>query len=305
MKLTRIWIKQWNQFFFEPESPVTLGLFRFAFGFLLLFNWILIWPDLDVWYGKTGLMPLDMGTRLVGGPHFNFLLWFPESDLTTRAFFVFLLISCTCFALGFFTRLSSILVFLCLVSFQHRNLAIMNGGDTLMRVISFLMIFTHSGRVFSVDQWLRSRSRSSHSVQLEVYSPWAFRLIHIQISILYTVTGYHKLMGSTWRDGSALYYILRMDDFQKLPLPDFLMSITLSRWMSWGTIALELSLGLLIWFPRLRYPLITLGIGFHVAIEALMNIPIFELLMVLCLLSFIPSKDLLRLLRRFTRRTHL
>lgn len=285
-----------NSFFFRDESPISIAIFRILFGLILLLNAFLLWPDLLVWYGANGLIPVEMAHRLLDGPAWSLLFIENQSnDTLVLGLFFTLVLACLALTLGFFTRLSSIVVFVLIVSFHHRNTAILHSGDTLIRLISFLLIFSPAGRALSLDSFLAKKDSQSTK---KMVSPWAFRLIQLQISLLYVTTALYKLQGSTWRDGTALYYIFRMADFHRFPLPKILNSLPLLRVLSWGTIAIELALGTLIWVKPLRYPILVMGIGFHLGIEYSMNIPVFQLLMIACLLSFVRPESWNKLIDR-------
>ena len=62
--------------------------------------------------------------------------------------------------------------------------------------------------------------------------------------------------------------------------------------MTYGTLTIELSLGLLIWVPRLRLYVLAAGVFLHLGIEYAMNIPLFAFLMMASYLSFLTPQDL-------------
>ena len=69
---------------------------------------------------------------------------------------------------GFYTQLSAALVFVTLTSLHLRNAYMLNSGDTLQRLLSFFLIFSHAGGVLSVDALLAGASET-------VADPWALR----------------------------------------------------------------------------------------------------------------------------------
>jgi hypothetical protein len=61
---------------------------------------------------------------------------------------------------------------------------------------------------------------------------------------------------------------------------------------SWFTLALEFSLGTLIWFRRFRYPLLLLGLLFHLCIEYALNLPMFSWDVIIGYILFVDPSDL-------------
>ena len=191
------------------------------------------------------------------------------------------------------TRFSSVAVYICLGSIQVRNGFILNSGDTLMLVTGFFLMFAPAGAAFSVDHWLRVR-RGREPKIVQVFSPWAQRMLQIQTSIVYLSTFYWKSMGVLWMNGTAVYYAMRLDDFHRFPVPT-LHSLFLIRSLTWLTLLIEFALAVLIWFKELRYPVLLAGLALHVGIEYAMNIPLFEWMIVATYVNFIEPEDLSRM----------
>jgi hypothetical protein len=76
---------------------------------------------------------------------------------------------------------------------------------------------------------------------------------------------------------------------------------------SWLALALEFSLGVLIWLRPLRYPLLFLGLLFHLCLEYALNLPMFEWDILAAYVLFIEPADIERVWRairqRWTRRS--
>src|SRR5438046_2641503 len=59
---------------------------------------------------------------------------------TILSLFNILIVASLTLTLGFFSRLSALVVFVLLCSFDHRNLFVLNGGDVLMRITAFYLM---------------------------------------------------------------------------------------------------------------------------------------------------------------------
>jgi hypothetical protein len=116
-------------------------------------------------------------------------------------------------------------------------------------------------------------------------------MIQLQISIGYLATFSEKMIGKTWRNGTAIYYVLHMDGFRRFPVP-FENSLIVTRLMTWATMVIEFSAGFLVWFRSLRYVVLAVAFLLHMSIEYSMNLPIFEWIMVSTYATFIYPEDL-------------
>jgi predicted DCC family thiol-disulfide oxidoreductase YuxK len=288
----------WEEFFFTPTSPATVGWVRIFFGILALaWGWLNL-PDLEAYFGPYGMLSPETQSQVVPGPRIQLLALAPYSVTWLYVFFWFYMLGALFLTLGLLSRAASVVVFLGIVTFSHRNPFVLNSGDTLLRAIFFFMMFLPTGAAYSLDR-LIAVARARKTLDHEVIVPWALRLIQIQLCICYLATALWKTGGSTWWDGTALYYAVNLYDFQRITIPHLFDSLWAIKLFTWSTLALEIALPLLLWVPRLRYPLIASAIAFHLGIELTMNIPLFEFVMIGALLSFVLPEDFSRVSHRF------
>lgn len=280
----------WDRFFFEPVSPVPLAAFRILFGLLLLANSALLAPDLLVWFGESGPLPGEIARQAVGGLRIDLFRLLPMADGTAIALFAALNVALLGLTAGFATRLCSVAVFLLLTSFHHRNPFILNSADTFLRVASFFLMFAPAGAALSVDRVMRIRKGLEKPGEIAPRSPWAQRLIQLQLSVLYVATALYKAKGATWIEGTAVYYVFNLQEFQRVRLPALFFTAWASKFLSWSTLVIEGSIGTLIWVRELRYPVLLAGIGLHLGIELTMNIPLFEWTMIAAYALFVDAE---------------
>jgi hypothetical protein len=186
---------------------------------------------------------------------------------------------------GYRTKLSLTFMLVCMTTFHQRHIWFLSSSELLMRMTTFLLIFTPCHLSFSIDSYKNSFSRNA--------PVWGQRLIQIQLSVVYLWTVWHKIKGDTWLDGSAVYYATRLDGLKNFPIPFLMDSFLFLKIATWGTLIFETALGALIWFKEFRRWLIGLGILFHLGIEYLMFIPFFEWLMIVLLLNFLTAQEIL------------
>lgn len=290
--------RAWNRWWFGPIASQSLGLFRLVFGLLVLAYGLLLFPDRALWFSDRGIFTSaqsDAYNQWLGpAPHID-LLHGAVSDFWLTTFFVVFLLGALGLTLGLWTRASSLIVFVCLASLHNRNSAIHNSGDMVMMVMSAYLLLSPAGAACSLDRLGRIfKGREGDEPPLIV--PWAQRLMQLQIAAVYATTSLSKLQGARWRDGTAAYYPLHLPDSARFPVPwsDQLWMIHL---LTWGTIAVELSLWTLIWVPRLRLWVLAAGVLLHIGIEYSLNIPLFSFLMITSYLIFVRERDLQNFVR--------
>ena len=285
-------VRRWNAFFFDAASPLPVALYRIFYGILHLLNLWLLSPDWLAYYGPHGIVSARTALNMDPGAHFSLLAHLPDSPLVLNVFFWVLIGLAVLVTIGFMTRLSTIALYLCFMSLQMRNIYILNGGDNLLRVCGFFLMFAPAGAALSVDRLIRIW-RGKEGVAVPESSPWAQRMIQIESSIVYFTTFWWKTLGVTWMNGTAVYYSLHVWEIARFPIPG-MHSPFFMRLAAWGTLVVEFSAGVLIWFRDLRYFVLLALIGLHLGIEYTMTLPLFEWITMAMLITFVDPADLSR-----------
>jgi hypothetical protein len=291
----------WNSFFFAEQSPIPIALFRIIYSALVIATAMLLRPDWLAWYGPHSWISAATMHVVEPGTRLNFFSVIPQTDFAITAFFWIFVASAICLMLGLFTRISSIIVFLCLTSIDQRNLFILHGGDTFLRVAGFFLIFAPAGAAISIDRLIPIR-RGQETAEIRLHAPWAQRMIQLELALLYLVSFWWKMKGGAWIEGSALYYVFHLDEFQRFPIPQFLLHPAVLRVGSWLALAAEFSLGTLIWIKKLRYPILVIGVLFHLSLEYSINVPMFQWDVLSAYILFIDPADLTRASKVITTR---
>ncbi|MHB2016109.1 MAG: HTTM domain-containing protein [Candidatus Xenobia bacterium] len=264
----------WNRFWFSPIAPVGIAMFRIAYGFLVLCFGALLSPNLLTLLGPRGIVSLSTAIATTPGPRIDVFRILPPTDTSVWLVFWTLMIGALCLCLGLFARASAVVVFVALTSMIHRNVYIYHSGDSLMRLLALYLIFSHAGDALSVDAWLKRRRHPEFVLQPQ--PPWAQRLIQVQLALVYFETFLAKAHGTTWVDGTAVYYTSRLQEFWRLPVPYLFEHMWTVHLITWGTLAVELGCALLFWFCETRYWMMAIGALFHLGLDWSMNVPLFE-----------------------------
>ncbi|HEV8542569.1 MAG TPA: DCC1-like thiol-disulfide oxidoreductase family protein [Verrucomicrobiae bacterium] len=286
-------VRAWSRFFFEPESPLPIALYRILLGLLVLANQALLYPDVLNWYGVHAAVSFQVAPDVSGGTGFNIFRWLPHTDRMVWLVYSLSCLSPVTLMLGLFSRVSAALVFLTLTTLHHRNPVMLNSGDTFLRIASFFVIFSQAGAALSIDR-LVALARGKESGPPKPRAPWAMRLIQLQLAFLYLYAFIWKAMGPMWLAGTAVYYTSRLLEFRRFPVPYVYDHFWTIKLWSWGTLLVEFSLGVLVWIKELRYWVLLAGVLLHLGIDYSMNIPLFAFIMISAYVTFVEPADLRR-----------
>lgn len=278
----------WRRFWFEPQPTSTLALIRIAFGIVVLVWAVSLRPDLYAFFTDQGIpVARNASTALT-------LLSWSNSPAIVTAVWAMLIAAALAYTVGLHTRIACVLTFLCLLSLQRDNPEILNSGDVLLRLTAFFMMFAPAGVALSVD---RLRKASETFWAFPARAPWALRLIQIQLSVLYVSTVWWKLRGETWNDGTAIWYVWHLDQLSRFTMPGILPeSLILVNLVTFGTLAIELAIGVLVWVRAARVWVLLGGVILHLAIEMTMNVGLFSWVVFVGCLAFVSPEASTRFL---------
>ena len=276
-------VSLWDRFWFTPVETSTLALFRIAVGIVVLGWTLALAPSLYAFYSRDGILP--------GYPDYEgtfawgLLEWFPSNGAITLFYFALLMAS-ICMLVGFGTRVATLIVFVCMVSFAHRNPWVLNSGDLLVQLLVFYLLLAQAGAALSIDRWLKPRAPFWEFPRRAI---WPLRLVQVQVTIVYIAAVWDKLRGATWNDGTAVSYALRIGDLERLPVPGFVTdSLVLANLMTFGTLAIEFSLAILVWNRVLRPWVLLLGVTLHLGIDYGVRVGFFSWGILVAYVAFIP-----------------
>jgi len=271
----------WQRFWFAPEPTSTLALVRIAVGLLSLAWALSLRSDLFALYASDGVLHAQPDAPGAWG-----LLAVADGDVALVCAYVALLAGAVALTLGLYTRLAALVVFVGLLSFARRNPYAVNDGDALLRLLVLYLMLSPAGAALSLDRLRRGREGAW---EFPARAPWALRLIQLQLSLVYLSTVAQRLRGDHWTDGSAVSYVLRLEELQRLPLPAGLAADAGAMAVAtYGTLALELALAILVWHRRTLPWALGLGVALHLAIEYALRVGFFSFAVLACYLAFLP-----------------
>jgi hypothetical protein len=274
--------------------------FRIALALFFVLDLVLSAGYVELWWSDAGVLPIVYRRLFAPDPSLSIFDWLPHTTSAVWWCWSIALVQGLLLLLGLGTRFQTLSVLLWATSFDYRNGMILDGGDKILRLLIFFLLFAPAAEVLSVDAVLRRRRGGAPLLHVD---GWPLRLIQMQMCIMLWSAGFEKLDGALWRDGSAMYYILNLDDFALHgPIPNvFRTSLVVSQLSTWGSLLVELGGPLLIWFQETRRAALFAIVLLHLAIEYTMSIYMFEWIVLLGWMSHASLADV-QWLRALPRR---
>jgi hypothetical protein len=173
--------------------------------------------------------------------------------------------------------------------FLNRNLAVQFGVDTIGTFFLLYLCFAESGARYSLDAWLRPRERRQTTL-----SHVAWRLMQLQVCVIYGYSGMEKLKGVRWWDGSALWDVLSAGNLQRWDMSFVAHAPLVIATVVYLVLLWEVYFPVLVWVPRTRLPVLFFGVLMHVGIFVFMNLPSFGFLMISLYVLFLTEDEIAR-----------
>ncbi|HXX93752.1 MAG TPA: HTTM domain-containing protein, partial [Planctomycetota bacterium] len=279
--------RDWDRFFFQPQTARVLGLYRIAIGLVTIYSFALFAKDATVFFSDEGVLRLETLEKVNDREWHSLFRWI-GSPLGVGLALAALFVAAASFTVGFHTRISSIALFILVASFHERNPLVLNSGDTVLRTMLFLFMFAPAGAEFSIDRLRRRTGRGAGSRESPLrVLPWAQRMMQIQIALVYLTTAYAKTRGDLYHNGSAMYYVFGLVDFNVRGVEQLMNYPVLYSALTFSMLFFEIAIPFLLWFRSTRPYAVAMGMILHLWIMCFMILPVFGLLMITTYLSFL------------------
>ena len=212
----------WQHFWFRPVTADGFGMMRIAFGLCALTVYLLQMPYIWYYYSDKGIFPPQLvSVMLRHGWRFS-LLDFIHTPLSVSILYSVLIAALVCVTIGIFTRGALLVTAFLLFSFHEYSIVMLDGSDTILRLICFILLLAPSGRAFSLESALsRFGSWQTHghdtphtNRQMPI---WPYRLLLWQMICLYVSSAIGKMQGDMWWNGTAVQSVLLHPWFSRVP----------------------------------------------------------------------------------------
>jgi hypothetical protein len=207
-----------TSFWFKPVEPVGLHTIRFLTGLLLMFWLIMFAGNQTSFFGLSGWV--DRATAASVRSDFltgwSVLNLFESNSIWVHTVYWVSIVTFGLFAVGLWTRITSVLTWLLVVSFIANPVTRLDAEPLLGMLAFYLMV----GYVL-MGQWSREvswRERflgsnqtlffGSREQPTSVAANLAIRLLQVHFALVVVTSGLHKLQNGDWWAGVAFWYPL-------------------------------------------------------------------------------------------------
>jgi hypothetical protein len=312
-------VASWNAFWFTPVNPIGLHALR-VLGGLLILAWLLsFWGRQEAFFGMGGWFDrqayretnqLPPGEELPAPIATWSALYLAGSEPSLlNLMYYFALGIVALFTVGLWTRVTSVLTWVVVVSFLA-NPVISYDADALLVMLAFYLMV---GYVL-LGQWGRSQSFAGRLLgnrdtilfatrpNVDAARPasyaanLALRLLQIHFAVVVVASGLHKLQfGRYW--GGVAYWFPLNPPFevtaesvrrQAAAGATFLVAISLAQYV---TMAWQIAFPAFAWRRRWRLVLLGGAVVGWLGSVFLYRLPLFGPLYLLCCLSYLTSTE--------------
>lgn len=280
----------------QEQYRIGASLFRIGAGLTILYQYLITYYYRHVLYGPDGIVPYDWFVQQLHQSGSFSLYALDASPLVFEAIFHLGIVITILWVLGWHTRMMTALTWVFLWSLHQRNPTLWDGGDNLVQIVLIYTFFANLGAACSMDAATRRSQRRPDAAAQQ-----ALALLHnaavlaaaIQLCLVYGSAGLYKVQGELWRNGTALYYILRVGEFAWTGWGAIIIQHSiLITILTYGTVVFQVSFPFLFFRHRATRRLaLVVGISFHLGIGLVMGLMSFAAFLISIELMLIPDGD--------------
>ena len=281
-------LSAWDKFWFGPQQLLNLACMRVVVTVTMLHLYFLRSWNLE-YFTADGIMPRELAISSleeIYRPLWGWFFW-PDSLVPwMHGFFIFALLLLV-FGIG--GRILMMITWVLHIGFIYRNYGVLFGADLMASIFLFYLSFSKACARLSILNLWRNKPVLLFSDPL---TSAMMRMIQFQICIIYAFTGFEKLKGMSWWDGTALWSVFanpQMVFYDYGFLRHVPLVIALGSFVS---ILFEIYFPAAMLNPKAKNSWLIFGVFFHLTIGLSMGLMHFSLLMISTYFLFIETKYL-------------
>jgi hypothetical protein len=258
---------------------------RIGISMIVMADLLIRLGDLQAHYTDAGVWPIKFAEGF-GWKHGYWSLHTLNSSAYWQIFLILVqLVFAVFMLLGYFTRWSTLLVWLLYISLHNRNIFVLQAGDDLLRLAIFWGLFMPWHVCYSIDQ-----KRKPGPVKQNVGVNLGYLLL---IASVYFFSVNLKTSNEWRSDGTAVYYALSLEQL-RLPMGDLIYHYpSLLKMFTWLVFTIELAIPLLVLWPDkrgfLRWIAFLLIMILHLGIGMTLYVGLFYLIGITTALGLVPG----------------
>lgn len=268
-------LKSWDQFWFAPQDLLSVAYMRIVLCGTLFVMYLIRTANLN-YFTDESWIPKSKALDVFGEtlrPAFLWAFWPDSLNPLVHGILVLLLLLLT---VGIGGRWLMFFAWVIDIAFVQRNYAANYGADIIGSILLLYLSFTQSCERLSILNMWRKKSDFKKS---DIVSSAFMRMIQVQMCVVYAYTGFEKLRGASWWDGTALWSVMAnpqmtMMDFTFLRAVPWVIPIA-----GFMTIIFEIYFPAMVMWKKTRYAWLLMGVCMHVGIALAMGLIPFSLIM--------------------------
>jgi hypothetical protein len=286
--------ESWNQFWFTPYRGPALDRLRIATGSIALLWWLSFLPNLSLWLGGDGLLPLNTLRTLVGAGSQSVyrFSWFysGESSFIIGVLWGLGLLAIVLHTVGLFGRISTVFAWSFVISTVHRMPMIAGLMEPVLTMsLAYLVIGSSNRLGLLTGRLMPKRTHKSPSPLGDHLSRVSLRLLQLHTLFFYVVMATTQLRHDTWWEGEALWTMLAASETRPIDLTWLGTAPLALNLMTQALLVFEIAFPILIWKANLRPLLLFLSGLFWMVLGISSGLLLYSLLMFLMGLVFWPD----------------
>lgn len=211
-------------------SPYQFSLFRILLGFYLFIHFVYLIPYASEIWSSNGILP-EASLNLTYG-FFPNLLNSLDSPIFVTVFVSTLALLSLLFCFGLQRNFLAIILWYGWACLFNRNNLISNPGIPFIGWLLLVSALIPRGEPWSLSNY---KNENWNLPKPLIIGAWLI------MSISYSISGFDKLISSSWADGTAIHHLLSNPLARNTGLRELLLSLPLSiiQLMTWSILAIE------------------------------------------------------------------
>ena len=256
--------------------------------------------------GSTSLIPRDMALNVFPDFYRPFIQWFFWPDIYVGIVHMVLIALLLLATVGLTNRPLLFITWVLHQGILNRNYAILFGADVIGGLFLFYLCFTNCTKYLSFRNIIFKKTDKVTDANVTDYlSSTFFRIIQIQLCAIYMYTGFEKLKGNTWWDGTALWTVFANPQFSQFDfkfLSHTPLFFAISTFLS---IVFEVYFAPMMMNKTYRVYWLIGGVVFHISIGILLGLMAFSMVMISTYVLFLDREFIISTVKWISFKTKI
>jgi predicted DCC family thiol-disulfide oxidoreductase YuxK len=273
---------RFREYLSEDRFLIGASLLRICIGLLLIYHYLIHYGQRYFLWSGAGINDYSEQYLLSTLSLYNM----NSSLIYFDIIYHISIVASVVYLIGYKGRIISVINYVLYYSLYIRMGHISDGGDNLLVICLFFLLFVNCTVYFApkAELYRASRHQSKHTFRAQLGSLLhnaAVICIVIQLCFVYFISAMYQMMGELWQNGTAIYYISQVNEFSRPILrkivDDFLWLTVMASYMS---VIIKLGFPFTLWNKRLKPVMVGAMLIFHAGIGIGMGLLTFSLTMI-------------------------